>query len=367
MKKLNITRVLYLISVFITHKEVKKDLFIGLKAIDLEEMLRFSMQQGVNAIAFASLLKIWDEIDKCDEEKDALILVLMKWTGYSWVIKRNYSVLYNSAKQFMELMRSSNVNVLLFKGFAMNSFYPDPTVRSFGDFDFYSFGEHKKVAKIVEEFGIKVDYYSKHDIFDFHSCHIELHKYFVKNDTWSGRLINGYLLSIAKISNFKKQEEGWLVPSIEFNAIYLLRHMADHLGYEGVTLKNLVDWALFLKSLNPSEVKSNEKVLDVLKRSKMLNIWNAFTEVTCNLFKVDLHDFIIGDVDKKMIVKLESEIIKTQLHAEQRCFLPLRLVKKTQRLFKRKWMYECGLLPGNYWREIVWSSFIGHILDSRNI
>ena len=40
---------------------------------------------------------------------------------------------------------------------------------------------------------------------------------------------------------------------------------------------------------------------------------------------------------------------------------------KTKRLFASKWMFDCGLMPDNFWRDVIWHSVIDHLKAPRFI
>ena len=59
--------------------------------------------------------------------------------------------------------------------------------------------------------------------------------------------------------------------------------------------------------------------------------------------------------------KVIDGVLNLNFHAESKYSTIVRFVKKTQRLFSRKWSYDTQLLPDYFWIEVVWESIREHI------
>lgn len=62
----------------------------------------------------------------------------------------------------------------------------------------------------------------------------------------AGKIIESFHEDAITNGDCKRREGGWIISSIEFNSIHLLRHFFIHLAFEGATLRNLLDYALLL-------------------------------------------------------------------------------------------------------------------------
>lgn len=99
------------------------------------------------------------------------------------------------------------------------------------------------------------------------------------------RAIDDFLVGEAE--NSRLAPAGYYTPSPMFNALYLLRHMARHFGTEGINLRHLLDWGLFLRS-EQSEIDF-EKILTLYAATGYDTVYNIFTALAGELLDEDSH------------------------------------------------------------------------------
>lgn len=97
------------------------------------------------------------------------------------------------------------------------------------------------------------------------------------------RAIDDFLVGEAE--NSRLAPAGYYTPSPMFNALYLLRHMARHFGTEGINLRHLLDWGLFLRS-EQSEIDF-EKILTLYAATGYDTVYNIFTALAGELLDED--------------------------------------------------------------------------------
>jgi phage pi2 protein 07 len=255
------------------------------------------------------------------------------------------------------LLKEKGIDMLIMKGVSLSSLYPVPEDRPSCDLDIYTYGKHMQIYNLMHENGILVEKDYKHDTFNYENSFVELHKLFVAEHSKAGRIINSFL---EKTSSLEKCniEGGLLYPGTKFNTIFLLRHMCSHLVREKVTIKNLCDFALFLKKEYIHHILS---VVKVITNASMVNAWNAFVALCADLFCQDYCYLYIGIPNKKLVKQLKEDILNDLSLIENEYNLIKRIQVKIKRILSRKWIFDNGLLPDNFWSEVVWGSLLEHV------
>lgn len=144
----------------------------------------------------------------------------------------------------------AGLQMMLLKGQALASYYPVPKHRCPGDIDCYLFDNYVKGNEVAKSWADKVDEsWYKHSVISYQGQIIENHHFFVH--TREGKIskqLNKQLCDLLDVREFEKLSgTETLLPPPMFNALFLTYHAMAHFLEEGLRLKQLVDWAMFLK------------------------------------------------------------------------------------------------------------------------
>jgi len=153
--------------------------------------------------------------------------------------------------------KKHGLQMLLLKGLGLSLCYPNPKHRECGDIDIYLFGDYEKCNRITEEeLGGKVEKFSKkEDHIVIGGFSIDNHKDFLWTASKNNREIDHHLKSILKVDELPKLlDTDILLPTIEFNFLFLIVHSFSHFMREGMSLRQMTDIACFLEK--------NEEKLD---------------------------------------------------------------------------------------------------------
>lgn len=210
-----------------------------------------AFKQSVGAIVFDGALKF------CLEHKD-IVFNQQEWKKNKLQWATNCMMIEDrNAKQIRILEELSVIwtlkgcNMLLMKGQANALYYPNPQHRSVGDIDCYLFQDYDKGNQIAESVGAKVDEsWYKHSQIHYKGEMFENHQYFVhtREGKRSKRLENELRRYLVTESYEKYPGSDILLPPVMFNALFLTYHGLTHFLSEGIRMKQVVDWAMFLKN-----------------------------------------------------------------------------------------------------------------------
>lgn len=142
------------------------------------------------------------------------------------------------------------IRMMLMKGQANGTYYPEPKHRAPGDIDCYLFDDYDKGNESAKQWADKVDdSWYKHSQIFYRGQMIENHQYFVHTrEGKNSKKLNQVLYDTLKDVEFDTLNgTGVLLPPPMFNALFLTYHAQAHFIEEGLKLKQLLDWAMFLK------------------------------------------------------------------------------------------------------------------------
>ena len=235
-------------------KEKISDLFLFSEKQwnELEETAAF---QGVSGVVLDGLKVIMDDLGAgCfsrNDNREQWKQFILQWIGsvmqgYEAGNLQQLTVVDAIQRRWAE----AGIRMMLMKGQATGSYYPEPKHRCPGDIDCYLFEDYAKGNKLAKEWADKVDEgWYKHSVIAYGGQTIENHQYFVHTrEGKNSKRLNQALCDTLKDVQFETLPgTGVLLPPPMFNALFLTYHAQAHFLEEGLKLKQLLDWAMFLK------------------------------------------------------------------------------------------------------------------------
>lgn len=144
----------------------------------------------------------------------------------------------------------NGLRMMVMKGQAIGTYYPSPAHRAPGDIDCYLFDGYAKGNEVAKAFADNAneDWY-KHSQIRYNEELIENHRFFVHTrEGKSSKCLEKELLDTLKVEELDRLPDSEvLLPPPMFNAIFLTYHAMTHFLEEGLKLKQILDWAMFLK------------------------------------------------------------------------------------------------------------------------
>ncbi len=244
---------------------------------------------------------------------------ILKSGKCEYIRKKLSHALANNAKidfehvRIHQIMKSASIPYTILKGFASALYYPDPLMRSMGDVDFLVDTDYFEAAgKALEQNGCKATEknHDVHDVFIGKVCRYEMH--FQPSGIPKGKAgvkVRKYLSNLLESSVETQTELGTVtVPSTFHHGLIILLHMCHHLTGDGLGLRHLCDWAVYVNTIGEDKfLNMFEKVL------KDIGLWDfakVMTLICCeylgcpkmswaadadkNLADIILIDIIIG-------------------------------------------------------------------------
>lgn len=227
--------------------------------IDWSEVMDLSHEQGVAAIVLDGY-EVY--LKKNPQEKTFLALpenkplkarVLGRLNG----IENSYQNHLSALSSLSDCLSVKGIPFLVLKGFSCSRYYPIPEHRGCGDIDIYPGQRFSESNKALHNKGVNVDpHYYRHSVSKINNVTIENHRVLcdLRGPRKQTRDFENQLEFLANKSIETGERmivnsmaiPGAVIPSAMFNSLFLPWHVSAHFEFERVTVRHLLDWALFL-------------------------------------------------------------------------------------------------------------------------
>ncbi len=152
----------------------------------------------------------------------------------------------------INFFKDNKLKVMLLKGIGLSLNYPRPNHRICGDIDVWMFGECAKAADLVEsKLKIPVDKsHHHHTVYMYKGVMVEDHYDFVNRHAHKSSAEIEQILKQMALTEYKDislDDVQFCIPTPTMNAMFLLRHSAQHFSSTGINLRQLLDWATFIE------------------------------------------------------------------------------------------------------------------------
>lgn len=168
------------------------------------------------------------------------------WLDITCQSKAKYMQMLYEQNSLIRLLNSNSIHFVIFKGTAAAVYYPVPSLRTFGDIDFYvSEGNFDFTNSLLENNGyLLTEQSDRHYSYIKNGIEFELHRKInsIHYKNVEGIFLNGLNNSIEyKIGNISFPG----LPIYE-NGLVLLGHIIAHLKQSGVGLRQIIDWMMYV-------------------------------------------------------------------------------------------------------------------------
>lgn len=215
---------------------------ISLLPVNWDDLVSLAVKEGVGAI-------VCDALQNAEFDVEAKYQLMINCIQMESIYEKYELTLSHLAR----FCRAHAVKILVLKGYGLSLNYPMPSHRPCGDIDVFLFGNDENINKIFEsELGLTINREnSHHSSFLFEGFLIENHHTFLDIEDCTNHIADEQLfneLLEEGCTEISVKTEKCFVPSVKFNSVYLLRHMAHHFSIEKITLRHVLDWAMFVRT-----------------------------------------------------------------------------------------------------------------------
>ena len=353
-----------------TTADEKSQKLLHLSIDQWREMMALAEQQGVLAIVVDGLQVLMEshkgEIVAQNENPENWQLWLLENIGQL----TQYEMMNHQQKKVIadlsEKWAAESIQMMVFKGQANAAFFPKPEHRAVGDIDCWLFGDAEKGDEIARAHGAEVSFdWYRHSKIAYKDETIENHR--VMSHTRGSKakqamendlrfMVNGEWLTV--IDGCGKA----MMPSPQFNACFLTYHGLHHFLSEGLRMKQILDWAMFLQ-------KEQDKVdwnayWNFCRKYKLERFAEVMNYLANKQLGVECHT---GISDSEEIKVLAEKVLQSTLYDDDYLFNSgksdwmVRWLLVKNMLTRDRWKYK-DVAKENVLKHL-WQNTTGYLFD----
>jgi len=259
------------------------------------------------------------------------------------------------------------LRVMIMKGQANAVNYPQPDFRSTGDVDCFLFGGYKKGNDIAKGIGARVDegWYKHSEVF-YQDEMFENHQFFVHTRSGArSKKMERELVDALNVNgeSFKPLTASTLIPPVQWSAMFLTYHACEHFLTEGLRLKQLLDWAMFLKA--HQDTLDWNSYYAFCERYHLRRFTDALTAICCRQLGIGINnDQIVAESP------YANKILQNILYGDDYIYCKGESIWKERRhlirsMFRYRWKYD-DIFEESVWKQL-WFYATGLLFKTENL
>lgn len=246
------------------------------------ETYKWATKQALLGICFAGIKQLSKEQAPPKE-------LLYKWFGAAQsIIKRNVQ-LTDKCRTLQQELKEKGIRSAILKGQGIALYYDEQlqTLRQAGDIDVYVDCGRKRAIEIAKQFGVenpRWDYKHLH-LAVWPDTEVEMHyRVEVLLNLWKNRKLQRWF-DAHKEDIFDDTEKGGITtPNTSFNLFYILLHIYRHFLYEGVGMRQLMDYYFVLCH---ADMTDKTEIIKTLKEFGMMRFARGIMWVMQDVFGLE--------------------------------------------------------------------------------
>lgn len=316
-----------------------------------QQLYTLSRQQAIVGIIYKS-------IERLAKEKRPPRELLFKWIAATERIKLANQHINITVPKVESQFRKCGFQSCILKGLGISQLYPNPELRTSGDIDIWINGNRKEIITFVGKLSTS-SHIVYHHIDGLKVDGVEIETHFTPSymaNPFANRRLQKWI-QVEKEKQFEHTvniiEGGQIhAPTLAFNRVFILHHIYRHFFYEGIGLRQMMDYYYVLKQGFTKE--EQEDTQRIYKRLNLLNFAGAAIYVLHEIFGLD-KEFFITQPNQRFGEVLLSEIIvggnfgqATRINSKQR----VSKLQRGWRIIKRSWKFF-SYAPS----EVIWMPY----------
>ncbi len=233
-----------------------------------EALLAEASRQAVAGICITG-------VDQLPKDQMPPQRLLLEWIGLSEQICHQNAHVDKQTAEIWRQLNDDGLDTAILKGQGIASLYGNLGVyRQSGDIDIWVKGGYNKVCDYVQRTHPTEDVVYHRFHYDyFNDTEVELHhRPTLMRNLLDDRKLSDWYNSFGADSFVFLKDKGFAMPPIEFNRIFILTHIYRHFLFEGIGLRQIVDYYFVLKS----DVRSKkENVKDTMRSLRLTRFAEA--------------------------------------------------------------------------------------------
>ena len=230
-------------------------------AKEWKDLLDEASRQAVAGICIAG-------VDKLPKEQMPPQMFLLEWIGLSEQIRQQNAHVDKQSAKIWRQLKEDGLDAVILKGQGIAQCYGDLGVyRQSGDIDIWVKGGYQTVCDYVQRTHPTTDVaYHRFHYDYFEDTEVELHhRPTLMRNLMDDRKLARWYNSFEADSFVFLENKGFVVPPTGFNRIFILTHIYRHFLFEGIGLRQIIDYYFVLKNTDLTNQTDDKELLKELR------------------------------------------------------------------------------------------------------
>lgn len=301
---------------------------VSAKGIDWMDMMAWAESQAIVGVVYQGILKGGKALEIPFDD-------LMEWVGYAQQIEAQNRLVNQRCVEIAAAFQKDGFETCILKGQGNAALYPSPLLRNPGDIDLWVRRQNnderqsniltsssrqkdirteiKEIIRFVRERNPEARALYHHiDLGEFKGVEVEVHyrPSFMNSPIYNHRLQRWFRCHTEStdIAELADGVGSINVPNWEFNVVFQLSHVYNHLLHEGIGLRQIIDYYYLLKTTNFTNF-TNFEGHSLLRRLGLWDIAGAMMWVLNEVLGLE-EKYLIAPKDERRGRLLLAEIMK---------------------------------------------------------
>lgn len=228
-----------------------------------EGLYEIARMQSLLGICFIGVRRYMEEAQQRGEKTSIPKKMYYQWLSAAVHIQKQNELMNQRSVELQTILSSAGFKSSILKGQGVSALYGElKEFRQSGDIDVYVDCGRVKVIEYARSIGQEnVDWDYKHlHLRVFKDTEVEMHyRPEVLLNLVKNKRLQRWFLSDDVQNQMFRQNGKLITPSVEFNLFYILLHIYRHFLYEGVGLRQLMDYYFVLRAT----VQENDRTMSL--------------------------------------------------------------------------------------------------------
>jgi len=329
--------------------------------IDWAAMKALADKQGLTAVILDGV----NEVLKSNCQLSSLNSQLkLSWIGEVMQnYERRYDQYENTISSLAGFYNQHGFKMMVLKGYACSLDWPNPKHRPCGDIDIWQFGKQREADAALDSWfkvhgsSVKIDNsHHHHTVYEWQGFTVENHYDFInvhhhKSNATFEKILkeqgqnNGYFVELSG--------ERVYLPSPNLHALFLLKHACMEFAASGLNLRQLLDWAFFVKA--HGKKVDWEWLLKVLEEFGMKPFFDTINAICVEDLGFRSNNYPYVQFYPEVKKRVLNEILLPNIPNNKPKLLLPRILWKYKRWKTNEWKHKLC------YNESMWSAFCSGI------
>ena len=279
-------------------------------ASEWKQLYDMAKKQSLVGICFKGLQQLYRNYP--EQTANIPVSLKMQWLGFAARIRQRNEYMNKRCVELQANLAAAGIRNSILKGQGVATLYASSNLnllRQPGDIDVYVDASRENVIRYAQSLG------DSHPDWDYKHLHlkvyndVEVEVHYIPEvflNLRKNRKLQRWFMEhkedmfdLVKIQRKESTEDTSLVsPSIEFNVFYILLHIYRHFLYEGIGLRQLLDYYFVLKTYSNGSKNSDTQIRETIKIFGMERFTHGIMWVLQYVFNLD-DKYFICEADEK--------------------------------------------------------------------